>query len=180
MIRRRAEERRRLEELRSVGLFAGCTDDELRWLDGLGARIRIPAGTRLMTEGTAARECYLLLEGSAAVSSTGGLVANLGPGSLVGEMALLSRRPRTATVESVTPLSVIVLHHGEFAHLMKLPGVEAKVRRLVSERTICAPTRQASRLQGTVRRFLPPPPDGTVFVARFHQRSRGIPWKESR
>jgi CRP-like cAMP-binding protein len=147
---RRAEERVRLEELRSVGLFAGCTDEELRALDGLGARIRIPAGTLLMTEGTAARECYVLLEGTAAVSSDGGAVAMVGPGSLVGEMALLTGGRRSATVESVTPLSVILFHHGEFAQLMRVPGVETKVRRLVSERIAGATITPPGRLRGAV------------------------------
>lgn len=153
MIRRRAEERGRLEELRSIGLFADCTDEELRTLDGLGARIRIPAGTRLMSEGTAARECYVLLEGTAGVSSDGGAVTTLGPGSLVGEMALLTGRPRSATVESLTPLSVILLHRGEFAQLMRIPSVETKVGRLVFERTACATITPPGRPQSHSQRL---------------------------
>jgi CRP-like cAMP-binding protein len=130
----RDRKRRRLAALRRIPLFADCTRGQLRRIDRLGAVVRRPAGDVLVTAGMVGRECLFVLDGSLAVSRGSGVVAVVGPGALVGEMALLSGAPRNATVMALTDVEVLVLHPGEFSELLAIPAVAEAIRSEVARR----------------------------------------------
>ena len=99
MRRRQTAPRGVLEPLRSQ-----LSQDDLHALSHVGAEFRCPAQWPLVLEGTPAHDLYVIGEGTADVYRGRKKVARVGPGDVVGELALWPRRLRSATVSSVTRL----------------------------------------------------------------------------
>jgi CRP-like cAMP-binding protein len=132
------------DPLLELDLFAECTPDEARHLRSLLTLLTVDAGTELISNGSYGFEFLVLAAGQAEVSvetATGPVVvATLQAGDFAGEMSLLGREPRSATVTAVTPLTVYVANSAEFATIMdEAPSVADKVRATASAR------RQANR-----------------------------------
>ena len=72
-----------------------------------GTPLTLPAGWSPIAEHTPADKAYLITEGEVSVRRSGEEVATLGPGSIVGEAAVLNRSLRSATVVALTPLRVV-------------------------------------------------------------------------
>ena len=92
-----------------------------------------------MREGGLGTEVMIIADGQATVSrktDTGdAVVATVGRGDVVGEMSLLDRGRRSATVTAVTPMSVYVANAAEFAGLLEaLPAVAERIARTATER----------------------------------------------
>jgi CRP/FNR family cyclic AMP-dependent transcriptional regulator len=123
------------ELLRNVPLFAGCTKKELRELAGRTDEIDLRDGYVLMREGRPGREFIVLVEGTAKVTRNGKKLADLGAGDWVGEIALLTNVPRTATVTATSPIRVLVLTDRAFKRVVELmPSVALKVLASVGDR----------------------------------------------
>jgi CRP-like cAMP-binding protein len=121
----------RVEDLE---LFADCTKEELRLLDGLATPLHMPKGQVLMREGTIGREFVIIGSGTACVwrqtSDGAEEVAEVGSGDFLGEIALLTGVRRTATATATTDLSVLVSSVSEFRTMLRVaPSVAEKVRR---------------------------------------------------
>ena len=95
--------------LRTVPSLAGQPDKELAQMAPFVDEASVEAGFVLMREGTTGREAFLVVEGRADVSIAGRSVAQVGPGELLGEMALLDHSPRSATVTALTPMKLLVM-----------------------------------------------------------------------
>lgn len=139
-------------KLKDVDLFAGCSRSELRRLEMLMTPIRLRPGTPLIREGGSATEFVLITEGSARVTrvvdETPITVADLGPGSFVGEMALLYGTPRSATVTSTSEVTLLVSSRAEFQELVRTaPSVARRITEAAEARA--AVNRGASPLEGT-------------------------------
>jgi CRP/FNR family transcriptional regulator, cyclic AMP receptor protein len=106
------------EHLAAVPLFEGLSKKQLRRISSLMTRLDEPAGKVLTTEGQQGYEFFIVLEGEVEVRQGDRLVATRGPGEYVGEIALLDKRPRTATVVATTPVLVEVLSRREFMSLL--------------------------------------------------------------
>lgn len=106
------------EMLRSVSLFATLSDRELSAIEQLADIVDVPAGHVLMRQGASGAEMFIIASGGVVVDRDGREVVSLGPGAVVGEMALLSEGPRTATVTTTEPSTLFVLAHREFHSLM--------------------------------------------------------------
>ncbi len=124
--------------LAEVPLFAGAPVSEL---DALGDRLherRLIPGERLMSEGEAGTCFALLVEGQVVVTRAAAAgdeqLAIAGPGSVLGELALLRREPRGATVTAVEPCIALTGGGDDLAALLEVTGVHDRVRRLVSSR----------------------------------------------
>jgi CRP-like cAMP-binding protein len=117
-----------LDHLASVPLFASCSRKELQTIARASDELSIPAGKTLVEQNDVGRECFVILDGSASVKRNGRKVATLGPGSYFGELSLLDKGPRTATVTADTALTVLVLGPREFsAVLEQVPGMTHKL-----------------------------------------------------
>ena len=82
----------------------------------------------LCEEGTIGREFFLIVDGHATVSRNGQKIATLGPGQYFGELALLDRRPRSATVVSDTEMLVLVLGQRQFNGILDaVPALSHKL-----------------------------------------------------
>ena len=90
--------------------------------------VRVPAGKTLVSEGETGHEFFVVLEGSARVSRQGRKIATIGSGGSFGELALLEKAPRNATVVADTDMELVVLGQREFAGLIdEVPGFARKL-----------------------------------------------------
>jgi CRP-like cAMP-binding protein len=125
----------KVELLRSVPLFAACSKKELRELASIADEIDVREGKTLMREGSIGHEFFILVEGSVRVTQEDQKLADLGPGSWFGEIALLTQEPRSATVTATTPLRAVVIVDHAFRGLVeRYPPIATKVLRCVAER----------------------------------------------
>lgn len=107
-----------LERLVRLPLFAHCTVKQLALVANKTTTIHAHAGDVLMREGAVGREFLVIVEGEARVVRDGESIAMLGPGDVCGEVALLDRGPRTATVVAESDLVAEVSDPREFAELL--------------------------------------------------------------
>ena len=125
----------KLEMLRHVPLFAGCTKKELGEISTLADELSLPAGTKLIEEGRQGHEFFVLVDGEVDVRMKGRKVTNLTNGAFFGEMALVSQRPRNATVTATSPVSVLVVHESGFRRLLHdSPEIQLKVLQTLADR----------------------------------------------
>jgi CRP/FNR family transcriptional regulator, cyclic AMP receptor protein len=123
------------EQLAVVPLFEGLSKKQLRRISSLMTRLDQPAGKVLTTEGQQGYEFFIVLEGEVEVRQGDQVVATRGPGEYVGEIALLDKRPRTATVVATTPVSVEVLSRREFMSLLaQAPELSEQILATVAQR----------------------------------------------
>jgi CRP/FNR family transcriptional regulator, cyclic AMP receptor protein len=108
----------KIELLKQVPLFAGASARELREIASRVDEIDVPAGYVLTREGDRGREFVVLVEGSATVENDGRVIATLGDGDFLGEIALLLYTARTATVRTTTPSRLLVVNERDFRTLV--------------------------------------------------------------
>ena len=124
MVRKNAK----IELLKRVPLFAQCSRRELAQIALLSSELNLPAGRTLMTEGEPGREFFVLAEGQVEVRRKGRRIRELSDGDFLGEIALLTDLPRTATVTALTPVTVLLLTARDFRTLMReVPSLQPKV-----------------------------------------------------
>jgi CRP-like cAMP-binding protein len=125
----------KIGELGKLKLFGVCSRRELEEIGTLADEVSLPAGTTLMREGASGRQCFVIADGEAVVQIEGRDVAQVGPGDIVGEMSLLDREPRSATVIATRPLTAFVLTGVQFAHVAdRFPSVAREVMQILAHR----------------------------------------------
>jgi CRP-like cAMP-binding protein len=128
-------QREQIDKLREVNLFASCSDDELARIDHLITQIQVDEGRALTREGEHGKEFVIVVEGTAGVFKGDEQVAEVGPGSFLGEIGLLFDVPRTATVKALTPMTIDVLNLREFRELLETsPDLRERINRAALER----------------------------------------------
>jgi CRP-like cAMP-binding protein len=91
--------------------------EELRTLDRLATAISVPAGEEIMRKDGFGRECFIVIDGEFEVVRDDQTIL-VGAGAVLGEMALLTLKPRSATVTATTDSNVYVLNRAEFSSLL--------------------------------------------------------------
>lgn len=99
----------RVDHLANVPLFADCSKRQLRHLAAATHHRILEVDQELVAEGQSSPEAYVIVAGHAVARRRGRKVAELGPGSFVGELGLLLGRSHAATVVTTTPVEVLVL-----------------------------------------------------------------------
>jgi CRP-like cAMP-binding protein len=118
----------KLDHLANVKMFSSLNRKELGLIEKACDLVRVKPGTEIVSEGKIGHEFYLILKGEASVRRGRRKVATLGPGSYFGEMALLDRGPRSATVVAETDVELAVISQREFmAVLDRVPPVAHKL-----------------------------------------------------
>lgn len=122
-------------DLSKIWLFSACSGREIRLIQRSAEQVWVPAGRLLCEEGTIGREFFLILQGTAAVRRRGRRVTTLGPGQYFGELALLDRRPRSASIESETEMELLVLGQRQFNGLIDaVPSLTRKLLQAMATR----------------------------------------------
>jgi len=125
----------KIDLIRKVPLFARCSRAELKEIALLADEIDLHEGKEMTREGAPGREFFVLLQGTADVKKNSRRVNTLGPGDFFGEIALVSREPRTATVIATSPVRALVITDRSFRRLLDdAPQVQTKVMEAMAER----------------------------------------------
>lgn len=146
-LRERAREH---EVLREFGLFAALSDAELAWVHAALRWESIDGGSLLVKQGDTADDAWLVRAGRLHVvrdTAAGERhVAWLGPGTVVGEMALLTDGPRSTSVRAVRDSTVARLDRATFITLLeRSAGFAAAVARLMAARAVVGTNTEARR-----------------------------------
>jgi voltage-gated potassium channel len=122
-------------ELAAIPLFAAQSETDLAeiasWFDGKD----VSENCRLIGEGAAGYDFFVLVDGSAAVTVNGDEVGSLSPGDFFGEIAILGDGRRSATVTTTAPSRLLVMFGTEFRRLQQqYPDVASKIEATMDER----------------------------------------------
>lgn len=118
----------KLDHLARVPLFSALSKKELQTLGRASDEVQVEEGKVLCEEGKPGHEFFLILEGEAAVKRGKRTIATLEAGRYFGELSLLDRGPRSATVVAGSPMTLLVLGHREFNGILdQLPGLSRKM-----------------------------------------------------
>jgi CRP/FNR family transcriptional regulator, cyclic AMP receptor protein len=127
--------RQRELDLRDIWLFSAASNSQLRVVRRAIEEIEVRPGRVLIEEGTIGREFFFIVEGKASVTQKGRRTATLGPGAYFGELALLDRKPRSATVVSETDMTLLVLEQRRFNGLLdEMPTLSHKLLVAMAQR----------------------------------------------
>ena len=121
--------------LRGLAFFEGFSDADLDRVAQLADDVEVEAGELLIDQGRVGQECFVIESGQAEVFVGEEHLVTVGPGSMVGEMALIDRRPRTATVVATTPMALLAFDTKAFQKLLsEMPKAEERVHALLATR----------------------------------------------
>ena len=128
-----------LAPLADLELLADCSRSELNNAASLLTQLVLPAGETLLRENTIGREFLIVVDGVLEVTRNTAdgtqLLGVVGAGDVVGEMSLLDRAPRTATVKTITPTTVYAGSAREFFALLNaVPSTRERIAAIARER----------------------------------------------
>jgi CRP-like cAMP-binding protein len=121
--------------LKGIPLFEKFSEDELRQIAPFAEETSAEAGSVLVREGDYSYQFVAIEDGTAKVTRGGETVAELGPGDFFGEIGLLGKSLRTATVEATSPMRLITLTGWDMARVEKvMPEAIDQLHRAIEER----------------------------------------------
>jgi CRP-like cAMP-binding protein len=122
-------------KLKSIPLFKDVPEDELAQIAGFAQEVAVDEGRELVREGDFSYEFMLIEEGEAEVTRDGEHVADLGPGDFFGEMGLLEKTLRNATVTAKTAMKLVTLTGWDLKRMERhIPEATERVRATLEER----------------------------------------------
>jgi CRP/FNR family cyclic AMP-dependent transcriptional regulator len=119
------------DQLKDIPIFASLDDETLNAVAAFATETSVRAGKHLVKEGDYAYEFMAIVDGEADVIRGGEYVATLGAGEFFGEMALLEKTLRTASVVAKTPMRLVTLSHWD---LKRVGGAMSQIRETLDER----------------------------------------------
>jgi CRP-like cAMP-binding protein len=129
----------KIDLIKRVPLFASASKAELAEIASIADEIDLPEGKAVIKEGDSGREFFVIVEGTADVERGGRRIASLGPGDFAGEIALIAKMPRTATIMTTSPVRALVITDRAFRQLLEhSPQIQVGVLTALAERL--APT----------------------------------------
>ena len=122
-------------QLKKIPIFADVSDEELRVVTTFATSEEFPEGKVILREGDYSNHLYAIEDGTAKVTRDGEEVAELGPGDIFGEVGLLDKERRTASIEATSRLRAIKIEHWELQRMKKkLPDVYKRIEDTAEER----------------------------------------------
>ena len=129
------QKNKKIELLKRVPLFERCSRRELAEIASLADEIELPTGRKLTTEGARGKEFVVIVQGAAEVRRRGRKINDLRTGDFLGEIALITGEPRTATVTTTKPSRVLVITAQSFRMLLRdVPSLQLKLLDALAER----------------------------------------------
>jgi CRP-like cAMP-binding protein len=121
--------------LKSIPLFEEVGDEELAQIAPFATEVGVEQGRELVREGDFSYEFMAIEAGEAEVTRGGEHVADLGPGDFFGEVGLLERTLRNATVTAKTPMELITLTGWDLRRVERTaPQAIERIRSVLEER----------------------------------------------
>jgi CRP-like cAMP-binding protein len=121
--------------LKSIALFEEVGDEELAEIAPFATEVSVEEGRELVREGDFSYEFMAIEEGQAEVTRGGEHVADIGPGDFFGEMGLLERTLRNATVTAKTPMRLVTLTGWDLRRVERAaPEAMERIRTVLEER----------------------------------------------
>jgi CRP/FNR family transcriptional regulator, cyclic AMP receptor protein len=121
--------------LKKIPVFADLSDEQIGHITSLAAEVSVPEGKELVREGDYSYDVLAIEEGTARVERDGRHLADLGPGDVVGEMGVLERSQRNATVIATSPMLLVTLTSWDIRRLRKTaPNAVEHLREVVAKR----------------------------------------------
>jgi CRP-like cAMP-binding protein len=125
----------KIELLKRVPLFARCTRHELDVISKVADEMDFKEGKQLAREGAPGREFFVIVEGTAEVTRGRRKLRTLSDGDFFGEISLITKLPRTASVTTVSPLHALVVTDRSFRRMLEQsPSIQTKVLQALGER----------------------------------------------
>lgn len=122
--------------LKTIGVFADLDDAAREAVSKLAAEVSVPAGKELVREGDFSYDLIAIEEGTAKVHHGDEIVAEIGPGDVVGEMGVLERQQRNASVTATSPMLLVTLTGWDVRKLRKqAPQAVQALEDVVRERS---------------------------------------------
>jgi CRP/FNR family transcriptional regulator, cyclic AMP receptor protein len=122
-------------QLKSIPLFANVPDEELGQIATFAQEVTVNEGRELVREGDFSYEFMAIEDGEAEVTRGGEHLADLGPGDFFGEMGLLEKTLRNATVKAKTPMRLVTLTGWDLKRMERhIPEAIEQVRATLEER----------------------------------------------
>ena len=119
-------------------LAATVSLKELEQLDRFATTLKIAAGDQIVRADAVGRECFVVIDGEFSIQ-LGDREVHVGPGAVIGELALLTRKPRNASVTATVDSIVYVLNRSEFVTVLdKCPKLSRVVLDGAVQRTAAA------------------------------------------
>jgi CRP-like cAMP-binding protein len=123
------------DRLKSIPLFENVPDDELRQIAPFADEVKVGAGKELVREGDFSYEFFAIEDGEAEVTRGGDHVADLGPGDFFGEIGLLEKDLRTASVTAKSDMQLVTLTGWDMKRMEKaIPEAVERVREVLESR----------------------------------------------
>jgi len=120
--------------IRAIPLFADLSSEDVEQVAAVASELALEAGTTLTQEGEFGHALFAIERGTADVLANGHVVRTVGPGDVIGEIAVLASGRRTATVVATTPTELIALFKRDVWALERsAPAVADRLRELLSE-----------------------------------------------
>ena len=124
-----------IDDMRRLALFANVHEHDVARIAAIGEQVDAESGAILMDQGDVGTECFFVIDGHAEVLSGGQHIAAIGPGSIVGEMALVGHKPRNASVVAETPMRLLSFNIVAFKKLLEeMPGARDVIMKLLEAR----------------------------------------------
>jgi CRP/FNR family transcriptional regulator, cyclic AMP receptor protein len=121
--------------LSKLSVFSDLEEEELRHIANLAAEVSVPEGKELVREGDYSYDVLVIEEGTARVERDGEEINSLQAGDVIGEMGVLERSQRSATVVATSPMRLITLTSWDVKRLQKsAPKAVDHFRELVRAR----------------------------------------------
>lgn len=118
----------RIEVLQQVPMFEGLSHKVLARIDSHCDEITVHPGRTLTYQGEPSREAFIVAEGNAQVRIGDEVVRETDVGEMIGDLGVLDKRPRTATVTAVTDMRLLVIDGRDLDWLFQDKKLAARVQ----------------------------------------------------
>ena len=125
----------KLDLLKGMPLFRDCSRRELEAVAKIADELDFREGKQLTKEGAPGREFFVIVEGTAEATQGRRKLRTMSDGDFFGEISLITRLPRTATVTTISPLRALVVTDRSFRKLLETDRqIQRKVLSALGER----------------------------------------------
>lgn len=130
-----ASKKSTVDHLRNIALFSECSTKELGLVVDNSTERVLKAGTVIMEQGRVGLEAYVILEGSATIKRNSKKIGSASVGSVIGELSLLDKGPRTATVIADSDVRLLVVSDRALkGAIQNIPAISAKLMKGLATR----------------------------------------------